>query len=73
MIVPENARDFWHEPNYSEMLSVQQEGFTAFVSGQVESAENTLEWIACQQQAILYDNGRTEVAPPESCADVTLQ
>jgi len=73
MIVPENARDFWHEPNYAEMLAVQQEGFTAFVSGQVTDAMNTLNWIACQQQAILFDNGRTEVAPPAECAGIALQ
>ena len=73
MIVPERARDFWHEPNYSEMLAVQQEGFTAFVSGQVQDPLNTLNWIACQQQAILYDNGRTEVAPPAECATISLQ
>jgi multiple sugar transport system substrate-binding protein len=73
MIVPERARDFWHEPNYSEMLSIQQEGFTAYVSGQVEDAVNTLNWIACQQQAILFDNARTEVAPPDECADISLE
>ncbi len=73
MIVPERARDFWHEPNYSEMLAVQQEGFTAYVSGQVQDPLNTLNWIACQQQAILYDNGRTEVAPPAECAAISLQ
>jgi multiple sugar transport system substrate-binding protein len=73
MLQPDRARDFWHEPNYAEMLAIQQEGFTAFASGQVESAANTLEWIACQQQQILYDNVRTDVAPPDSCADVTLE
>ncbi len=73
MLQPDRARDFWHEPNYSEMLAVQQEGFTAFVSGQVDDAANTLEWIACRQQQILYDNGRSDVAPPDSCQDVNLE
>ncbi|MCA9902617.1 MAG: extracellular solute-binding protein [Anaerolineae bacterium] len=72
MLQPDRARDFWHEPNYSEMLSAQQEGFTAYVSGQVSDAANTLEWIACQQQKTLYDNGRSDVAPPDSCNDVSL-
>ncbi|NDJ60900.1 MAG: extracellular solute-binding protein [Chloroflexi bacterium] len=73
MLQPDRARDFWHEPNYSEMLAVQQEGFTAFASGQVDDAANTLDWIACQQQEILFDNGRTEVAPPDPCADIRLE
>jgi multiple sugar transport system substrate-binding protein len=73
MLSEKNARDFWHEPNYSEMLAVQQEGWTAFASGQVTDAANTLEWIACQQQKILFDNGRSEVAPPATCDNVTLQ
>ncbi|PJF23661.1 MAG: sugar ABC transporter substrate-binding protein, partial [Phototrophicales bacterium] len=54
MLTDGRALDFWHEPNYSEMLAVQQEGFTAFVSGQVNDPMNTLSWIACRQQAILY-------------------
>jgi multiple sugar transport system substrate-binding protein len=73
MLQPDRARDFWHEPNYSEMLAVQQEGFTAYVSGQVDDAVNVLEWIACRQQSILYENMRTDVAPPDSCDDVTLE
>lgn len=73
MLQPGRARDFWHEPNYSEMLATQQEGFTAYVSGQVDDAQNTLDWIACQQQEILFDNDRSEVEPPEECEDITLE
>jgi hypothetical protein len=35
MMTSEHTRDFWHEPTYSTMLSTQQEGFTAYASGQV--------------------------------------
>lgn len=73
MLQVDRARDFWHEPNYAEMLAVQQEGWTAYASGQVTDATNTLNWIACQQQKILYDNGRSEVAPPAECDNITLQ
>jgi multiple sugar transport system substrate-binding protein len=73
MLVTENARDFWHEPKYSEMLAVQQEGWTAYASGEVNDAKNTLEWIACEQQKIMYDAGRSQIAPPESCASVVLK
>lgn len=73
MLQPGRARDFWHEPNYSEMLAAQQEGFTAYASGQVDDAANTLDWIACQQQDILFDNDRTEVEPPEECEDIELE
>jgi len=73
MIVPERARDFWHEPNYSEMLALQQEAFTAYASGQVEDPLNTLNWIACQQQEILFDNDRSEVEPPAECDDIELE
>ncbi|MFN8451769.1 MAG: hypothetical protein U0521_25050 [Anaerolineae bacterium] len=73
MLSDGNARDFGHEPNYSEMLAVQQEGWTAYASGQVTDAAHTLDWIARQQQKILYDNVRTDIAPPAECDGITLQ
>jgi len=72
MLKKERARDFWHEPKYSEMLAVQQEGWTAFASGVVKDAMNTLNWIACQQQKILYEAGRSKIAPPDWCQGVEL-
>ncbi|PKN95784.1 MAG: sugar ABC transporter substrate-binding protein [Chloroflexi bacterium HGW-Chloroflexi-7] len=72
MIITERARDFWHEPKYSELLAVQQEGWTAYAAGQVNDAVNTLEWIACEQQKILFEAGRSEVAPPDSCKKCRL-
>lgn len=72
MLTTEHARDFWHEPQYSELLAAQQEGWTAFATGQVNDAANTMEWIACEQQKIMFEGGRSEVAPPDSCKDVKL-
>ena len=48
--------DFWHEPTYSELLSTQQEGFSAFAAGNDLSpaaARKVLDNIAKQQQEIL--------------------
>lgn len=73
MLNETNARDFWHVSKYSEMLAAQQEGWTAFASGQVTDAKNTLEWIACQQQKIMFEASLSTVAAPDSCANVTLK
>jgi multiple sugar transport system substrate-binding protein len=72
MLTTDRARDFWHEPKYSEMLAVQQEGWTAFAAGQVTDAMNTLDWIACQQQKIMFEAGRSEIEPPSECGSITL-
>jgi len=72
MLTTDRARDFWHEPKYSEMLAVQQEGWTAFAAGQVTDALNTLDWIACQQQKIMYEADRSDIAPPAECQKITL-
>jgi multiple sugar transport system substrate-binding protein len=73
MLTEKNARDFWHDPKYSEMLAAQQEGFCGYASGQIEDPKLALEWIACEQQKILYEAGRSKIAPPDSCKDVRLQ
>lgn len=65
MLRDDRIRDFWHEPKYAELLAVQQEGFTAYASGIVSDPKNTLDWIALQQQKIMYDAGRTDIAPPD--------
>jgi len=72
MLRTDRARDFWHEPKYSEMLAVQQEGWTAFASGQVSDPKNTLDWIACEQQKIMYEADRSDIAPPNVCKSITL-
>jgi multiple sugar transport system substrate-binding protein len=51
-----NSLDFWHVPEYAELLSIQQEGFTAFAAGKdwsVQAARATLDDIARRQQAVL--------------------
>lgn len=73
MLTEKNARDFWHDPKYSEMLAAQQEGFCGYASGQIEDPKLALEWIACEQQKILYEAGRSKIAPPDSCKDVRLK
>lgn len=67
------SRDFWHDPTYSALLAAQQEGWTAFASGQASDAVKVNEWIACQQQKILFDAGRTSTAPPASCANASYK
>jgi len=31
-----------------------------------------LKYAACKQQQILFDAGRTDIAPSDSCADVSI-
>lgn len=73
MLRTDRSRDFWHEAKYSEMLAAQQEGFTAYATGQIDDPKLGLEYAACEQQKILYEAGRSEIAPPESCKDVRLK
>lgn len=66
------SRDFWHHPQYSQMLSVQQEAFTSYMTGQTEDPMRALEYAACAQQRILNDAGTASEPPPESCSTLTL-
>ena len=68
----QHSSDFWHDPKYSQMLSVQQEAFTGYMAGQVKDPMHALQYIACKQQAILYDEGVAEKAPTGSCSGVVL-
>jgi multiple sugar transport system substrate-binding protein len=72
MLEEGRSRDFWHDPKYSEMLSVQQEGYSAYVTGQSDDAQGVLDYIACQQQQILSDSGTSKIAPSDKCATVSL-
>ncbi len=72
MMEPGRSRDFWHDPKYSEMLSVQQEGFTSYASGQTKSAQQALDYIACGQQQILFNEGTAKTSPSGKCASVSL-
>lgn len=67
-----NSRDFWHDPNYAEMLAAQQEAFNAYMSDIVTDPMQALKYSACKQQQILYDGERTSVEASGVCADITL-
>ncbi len=73
MLRTDRSRDFWHEAKYSEMLAAQQEAFTAYATGQIDDPKLGLEYAACVQQKILFEAGRSEIAPPDSCKDVRLK
>lgn len=72
MLEPGRARDFWHHPRYSEMLAVQQEGFTSYMTGTTKDPMQALDYIACQQQQILYDAGTAQERPSDACATTSL-
>lgn len=72
MLKQERARDFWHDPRYAELLAVQQDAFRAYVTGQLDDPALALEYAACQQQKILSESGRSQLAPPAKCMHVTL-
>lgn len=72
MLEDGRSRDFWHDPKYSEMLAVQQEGYSSFVTGQSTDPQAVLDYIACAQQQILYDSGTSKTAPGDSCAMTSL-
>ena len=72
MLQDNRSRDFWHDPNYAEMLAVQQQAFSAFVTDVVTDPMVALKYAACKQQEILFDNERSEIEPSDACGDVTL-
>ena len=65
------SRDFWHNPKYAEMLALQQEGFTSYMTGTSQDARAVLDYIACGQQQILNDAGFAE-AVPNMCYTTSL-
>lgn len=66
------SQDFWHVPEYSQMLAVQQEAFNAYATGQIKSAKAALDYVAAKQQAILFEAKRTTTPPPEGTDKLTL-
>jgi multiple sugar transport system substrate-binding protein len=72
MIRENRSKDFWHDPNYAEMLAVQQEAWNGYISDVVPDAKLALDYTACQQQEILFDAGRTDIEPSEACADISI-
>ncbi|MFN8592860.1 MAG: extracellular solute-binding protein [Thermomicrobiales bacterium] len=72
MIRENRSKDFWHDPNYSQMLLAQQEAWNGYISDVVPDAKLALDYTACKQQEILYDAGRSDIEPSEGCADISL-
>src|SRR3712207_9496051 len=60
------SRDFWHDPNYAQMLAAQQEAFSAYMTDVITDPMQALKYAACQQQQILYDGERTDIEPSRS-------
>ena len=61
-MIPFN-RDFYHSPKYAELLAIQQEAFTAYVTGVMSDPAKALDWAAARQQKVLYDLGDTDKQP----------
>jgi multiple sugar transport system substrate-binding protein len=66
------SSDFWHDPKYSPMLSDQQDAFTGYYTGQIKDPLHALQWTACRQQKILYDEGTATAAPTGACSGIRL-
>jgi len=73
MLSEGRSQDFWHEPDYSQMLAIQQEAFSAYATGQISDPMAALEYAAAKQQEILYNAGRSETPPPDGTGELTLQ
>lgn len=71
MLEEGRSQDFWHLPEYAEMLAEQQLAFNAVATGQVTS-KVALEYAAAKQQKILFEAGRTQTAPPENVDSLTI-
>ncbi len=72
MMVDAHQRDFWHNPDYAQLLEEQQAAWTALATGVIHSAKQANTYTACQQQKTLYDTGFTNKQPPASCRNVHL-
>ncbi|NIA69540.1 extracellular solute-binding protein [Pelagibius litoralis] len=72
MLEPGRSRDFWHHPKYAEMLAVQQEAFTSYMTGQTSDPMQALTYAACQQQQILVDAGSATIDPTRACITANL-
>jgi multiple sugar transport system substrate-binding protein len=72
MLEEGRSQDFWHLPEYAEMLAVQQEAFNGVATGTVKTSKEALEYAAAKQQQILFNAGRSKTAPPENVDSLTL-
>jgi multiple sugar transport system substrate-binding protein len=72
MLEEGRSQDFWHLPEYAEMLAEQQAAFNGFAAGTVATAKEALEYAAAKQQKILFEAGRTQTAPPANVDELTI-
>ncbi|MDW8292428.1 MAG: substrate-binding domain-containing protein [Anaerolineae bacterium] len=66
MLEEGRSRDFWHLPEYAELLAIQQEAYNGYAAGQYNDPKAVLDSIAARQQALLYDKGRTQTPVPDN-------
>lgn len=72
MIGEGKSRDFWHLPEYAELLAIQQEAYSAYATGQATDPKRVLDYIAGKQQQLLFEKGRTKTAPSDELKNLTL-
>ncbi len=74
MLGEDKSRDFWHLPQYAELLAIQQEAYNKYAADpDAFDPKRVLDFIAVKQQEILLDNGVTDVAIPDELKDITLE
>ncbi len=71
-MIPFN-RDFYHSPKYAELLAIQQEAFTSYVTGALNDPMKALNWAAARQQQVLYDLGDTQKKPSSEYLKLQLK
>ena len=72
MLAEGKSRDFWHLPEYAEMLAIQQEAYNGYAAGQFNDPKRVLDYIAVKQQELLIENDRCSVEIPEDLKGITL-
>jgi multiple sugar transport system substrate-binding protein len=70
MLEEGRSRDFWHLPEYAELLAIQQEAYNGYAARQFNDAKSVLDSIAAKQQAILFEKGRTSTPVPDALKNV---
>jgi multiple sugar transport system substrate-binding protein len=71
-MIPFN-RDYYHSPAYAELLAIQQEAFTSYLTGVVNDPMKVLNWAAARQQQVLYDLGDTRKKPTAAYLKLQLR
>ncbi len=65
------SRDFWHLPEYAELLAIQQEAYNGYAAGQYSDPQRVLDYIAVKQQEVMIESGRCEVPIPDDLKGIT--